>query len=433
MVSEQHIKMWESLDINTELLSKMVSAAVKRHEDVFKTQSNRPSSMDYFDNFWANLQTGRVEELQEVKKAKKPLVGTFCIFVPEESVTALGGACYGLCSGSPASIPEAEKELPRNICPLIKSAHGFKLLKACGYTQSADFIYGETTCEAKKKTWEILAKHHPVHVMQIPQKKDKKSLELWKKEIEEFNEHIEEVSGEELTFEKLKDGIETVNSKRDALNRLDKLRSFYPDVMPISGKDALLVMQISFVDEPKRFTQKLHELCDELEARVEQKVSVFEKDAPRLIILGTPFAAPNWKLHDIVETSGAAIINEESCIGHRYYKDNIDTNGATTKEELVDNMLERYADIDCACFTPNEARIDKIKKMIEDRKADGVIYYTLAFCHTYNVESFLVSSALKEAGVPFLAIESDYSPEDAGQIKTRIEAFLESIKNKKVG
>ncbi len=253
MVSEQHIKMWERLDINTELLSKMVSAAVKRHEDVFKTQSNRPSSMGYFDNFWENLQTGRVEELQEVKKAKKPLVGTFCIFVPEESVTALGGACYGLCSGSPASIPEAEKELPRNICPLIKSAHGFKLLKACGYTQSADFIYGETTCEAKKKTWEILANHHPVHVMQIPQKKDKKSLELWKKEIEEFNEHIEEISG-------------------------------------------------------------------------------------------------------------AAIINEESCIGHRYYKDNIDTSSAANKGELVDKMLKRYADIDCACFTPNKARIAKIKK-----------------------------------------------------------------------
>lgn len=430
MVSEAHIKMWESLDINTELLGKMVAAATKRHEDVFKTQTNRPKGMDYFDNFWANLQTGRIEELQEYKKANKPLVGTFCIFVPEESVTAVGGACYGLCSGSPASIPEAEKELPRNICPLIKSGHGFKMLKACGYTQSADIIYGETTCEAKKKTWEILATHHPMHVMHIPQKKDEPSLSLWKKEIESFNEHIEEISGETLTFEKLKGGVETINAKREALRRLDRLRS-HKDIVPISGKDGLLIMQISFVDEPKRFTQKLNELCDELEGRIKESVSVFDKDTPRFIVLGTPFAAPNWKLHDIVETSGAAIINEESCIGHRYYKDDVVLDGVDSKEELTERMLERYAKVDCACFTPNEERIEKIKEMIKQKQADGVIYYTLAFCHTYNVESFLVQKALKESGVPFLAMESDYSPEDAGQIKTRVEAFIESIRNKR--
>jgi len=177
-----------------------------------------------------------------------------------------------------------------------------------------------------------------------------------------------------------------------------------------------------------RFTKQLNLLCDELEARVENQINVFEKDSLRLIILGTPFAAPNWKLHEIVETSGAAIINEESCIGHRYFKDNIEVNDTMSDEEIVDKMVERYAKIDCACFTPNEARIEKIKQMVKDKQADGVIYYTLSFCHTYNVESFLVKTALQDSKIPFLAIESDYSPEDSGQIKTRVEAFIESIK-----
>ena len=150
------------------------------------------------------------------------------------------------------------------------------------------------------------------------------------------------------------------------------------------------------------------------------------------MVLGTPIAPPNWKLHTAVEGTGGAIINEESCIGHRYYKDNVDLDKVETEDDLMGQLMERYSAVDCACFTPNTPRIDKILKMYEDRKADGVIYYTLSFCHTYNVESFLVTEALEKAGIPCLVIESDYSPEDAGQIKTRVEAFLESIsfKNK---
>ncbi|WP_277641855.1 double-cubane-cluster-containing anaerobic reductase [Wolinella succinogenes] len=428
---EAYYPLWEKLNIDAAKLEGALGAAQKRHADLFLTQADRPKAMGYFDDLWGNLQTGRIAELDKLKSEGKPLVGTFCIFVPEESVTAAGGACYGLCSGSPASIPEAEKELPRNICPLIKSAHGFKLLRVCGYTQSSDFIYGETTCEAKKKTWEILAKHHPVHVMHIPQKKDEKSMRLWREEVEEFQEHIEEVVGRKLSFEEHKKGVEIINAKRKALRRLDALRGMHGDIMPISGLDSLLVMQLSFIDEPVRFTEALNTLCDELEERINAQKSVFEKGTTRLMILGTPFAAPNWKLHKIVESSGGAIVNEESCIGHRYFKDDVNLEGVTTNEELTARMMERYKNIDCACFTPNEARIEKIVKMHKERQTDGVIYYTLSFCHTYNVESHLVAEAMKKEGIPFLAIESDYSPEDAGQIKTRVEAFIESIRLKR--
>ncbi len=431
MTYESYRPLWDKLDIDAEKLTGMLGMAGKRHAEVFKSQANRPQGMAYFDNLWDNLQTGRIQELDELKQQGKPLVGTFCIFVAEETVTAAGGACYGLCSGSPASIPEAEKELPRNICPMIKSAHGFKMLKVCGYTQSADFIYGETTCEAKKKTWEILGKHHPVHVMHIPQKKDAKSMRLWKEEVEEFNTHIEQVVGRELSFEELKHGTEVINAKRAALRRFDALRSMHGDVIPVSGRDGILVMQLSFIDEPVRFTKALHALCDELDERVQAGTSVTPAGTPRLIVLGTPFAAPNWKLHHIVETSGAAIINEESCIGHRYYRDDVDLDGVQTKDDIVQRMMTRYEKIDCACFTPNPGRIEKIVQMVRDRHADGVIYYTLAFCHTYNVEAHLVTEALRKEGIPFLTMESDYSPEDAGQIKTRVEAFVESINLRK--
>lgn len=143
-------------------------------------------------------------------------------------------------------IADAETELPRNICPLIKSAYGFKLQHTCAYTQSADFIYGETTCEAKKKTWELLGKHHPVHVMNIPHMKREKDLKMWQEEIKEFKEHIEEVSERKLSLAEMLEGVKLINAKRDAMKRLDTLRGMHPDIMPISGKDALFISQMSF-------------------------------------------------------------------------------------------------------------------------------------------------------------------------------------------
>jgi benzoyl-CoA reductase/2-hydroxyglutaryl-CoA dehydratase subunit BcrC/BadD/HgdB len=379
----------------------------------------------------SEIQGQRIAEINKLRAENKPAVGTFCIFVPEEIIVGAGGACFGLCGGSPATIADAETELPRNICPLIKSAHGFKLQRTCAYTQSSDFIYGETTCEAKKKTWEILDKHHPVHVMNIPHMKREKDLKMWQEEIVEFKDHIEEVAGKKLSLEEMIEGTKIINEKRKAMQRLDALRGMNPDVVPISGKDALFINQMGFLDDPKRYTQKVNELCDELEKRVEEKNSVFEESTPRLMVLGTPIAPPNWKLHTAVEGSGGAIINEESCIGHRYYKDNVDLDSVETEEDLMKQLMQRYSAVDCACFTPNTPRIDKILKMYKDRCADGVIYYTLSFCHTYNVESHLVTEALETAEIPCLVIESDYSPEDAGQIKTRVEAFLESISFKK--
>ncbi|MGB6328241.1 MAG: double-cubane-cluster-containing anaerobic reductase [Halarcobacter sp.] len=429
---QEHKKLLSNIGVDVDRHAKMMSMGLESYQNQFMSQKNRPEGMKYFDWFMSEIQGGRIAEINELRKNKKPAVGTFCIFVPEEIIVGAGGACFGLCGGSPATIADGETELPRNICPLIKSAHGFKLQKTCSYTQSADFIYGETTCEAKKKTWEILNKHHPVHVMNIPHMKREKDLKMWKEEIVEFKEHIEEVIGKKLSLEEMVNGTKIINEKRKAMQRLDTLRGLNPDVVPISGKDALFINQMGFLDDPTRYTKKVNELCDELEKRVEEKISVFEKDTPRLMVLGTPIAPPNWKLHTAVEGSGGAIINEESCIGHRYYKDNVDLENIETEDDLMSELMKRYSAVDCACFTPNTPRIDKILQMYKDRCADGVIYYTLSFCHTYNVESHLVTTALEEAGIPCLVIESDYSPEDAGQIKTRVEAFLESIsfKNK---
>ena len=417
-------EMWNDLGMDVERFDKMRLMLGEIYGKTYLSQKNRPAKMAYFDGMIVEIFGGRIKELLAVKAEGRPVVGTFCVYIPEEVVIAAGGICVGLCGGSQGSIPDAEKILPRNICPMVKSAFGFKVGRVCPYIQAVDFVYGETTCDAKKKTWEIIDTMVPTYVMEIPQMKKESDREMWLHEVKEFKTKIEEISGREVTVEGLNKAVKVMNDKRRALQRLNTLRHAKPT--PISGKDVLLVEQIAFYDEPVRFAAKVNDLCDELEQRIAAGEAVPSKDAVRIMVAGVPMALPNWKLHHLVEGAGAVIVNEESCIGTRYYKDLIEEDGKDM-ETILTKLTRRYMNIDCSCFTPNDERIEQVLKEFRESQADGIIHYSLQFCHTYNIEEIRIREACVMEGIPYMFIESDYSPEDVGQIQTRVEAFLEQI------
>jgi benzoyl-CoA reductase/2-hydroxyglutaryl-CoA dehydratase subunit BcrC/BadD/HgdB len=353
------------------------------------------------------------------------VIGTFCVYVPEELILAVGGTCVGLCAGAEIGIDEAEKVLPRNTCALIKSFMGFKLARLCPYIQASDLVVGETTCDGKKKAYEILNDYKETYVMEIPQMKTERDKTLWRGEIIQFKERVEEITGRKISAENLRQGIKIANDKRRALQRLSALRKAIPS--PISGLDALLVNQIAFYDDPIRFTKSINTLCDELEGRVNKGIGVTKNGVPRILVSGSPMALPNWKIPYINETSGAIIVAEESCVGERSTRDLVDETGKTL-DEMIDAIVGRYFKIDCACFTPNEERIEHILDLVKEFKANGVIHYSIQFCTPYSVEAFKVEKALQGKGIPCLKIETDYGMEDVGQLKTRVEAFLEMVK-----
>ncbi|MBU1738565.1 MAG: 2-hydroxyacyl-CoA dehydratase family protein [Proteobacteria bacterium] len=418
-------EMWAGLDMDVPRFDKARQMLGEVYGKLFLAQKNRPQKMGYFDQMISEIFGGRIQEMLEVKKSGKPVVGTFCVYIPEEIVVAAGGVCVGLCGGSPGSIPDAEKILPRNICPMVKSAYGFKAGRICPYFQSVDFVYGETTCDAKKKTWEILDRLVPTYVMEIPQMKKARDRALWLEEVKDFKAKVEEVCKKAISAEDLAGAIRVINDKRRALQRLTKLRAANP--APISGKDALLIEQIAFYDEPVRFAEKVNELCDELEGRVAEGSGAFPAEAPRVMVSGTPMALPNWKVHNLLESAGAVVVGEESCIGTRYFKDLI-AEGEIAMDRQLEVLTDRYMQIDCSCFTPNDERVHQVLKEYRASKAQGVLHYSLQFCHTYNIEEIKIREMCEKEGIPYLSIETDYSPEDVGQLQTRIEAFLEQIR-----
>lgn len=417
-------KMWEDLGMDVDTHDALCEVLPQAFGDVYLSQKNRPEEMSYYDFVVSEIHGVRPAELIEHQKKGGKVFGTFCVYVPDEIVFAADAIATGLCGGSQFWVPGGEKVLPTNTCPLIKASVGARLDRTCPFFRIADMYIGETTCDGKKKAWEILAQDVPVHVMDLPQMKRQKDIDAWAEEIREFMKVVEDFTGNKVTAESLGESIKLINRKRAALQRLYEFRK--NDKLPISGKDVLLISQIAFYDDPTRFAEMTNKLCDELDKRVADGVSVFEEGTKRILLTGTPLAIPNWKLHNIVETSGGAVVCEEMCTGVRYFERQTDET-QTTIDGQIQALADRYMGINCACFTPNTGRIDDIKRLVKEYKADGVIDVNLKFCGLYDVEGYNVEKALREEGIPVLGIETDYTDSDAQQLRTRVSAFIEML------
>jgi len=327
--------------------------------------------------------------------------------------------------GADFATEQVDKILPRNLCALIKSTFGFKLGGVCPYLEASDLIIGENTCDGKKKAYEVFKTLvSSLYIMDMPQTKSPESRSLLRSEYLKLISRIEALTGNKIAKDNLNKAIDIVNEKRKAVYRLSKTRANIPT--PISGLDSLLINQIFFCEDPVRFTNQINSLCEELEIRAKSQIGSFPKDTPRILISGCPMAVPNWKLPSIIETNGAVIVAEESCVGERGTRNLVDNTGATL-DALIDSIVDRYFRIDCAIYSPNLDRFEHIKEMYQQYRANGVVLYSIQFCTPYSIEATAIEKQLEKEGIPTIRIETDYSSEDAGQLKTRIQAFVERI------
>lgn len=373
-----------------------------------------------------NSYSERIRQLTEEKKAGKKIVGTLCLFVPDEIIFAAGADRVILCGGKNETISIAEQYLPRNICPLVKSSfgsivnNGCSNLKSCSHFGLIDMVVAENTCDSKKKTYELLGNYIPTYVLDLPQKPDSSAaVKYFLEELNKFKGVMEQLTGNKVTVEQLKKEIISSNETRKLLHRLYDLRKTDPPV--ISGLDVIKVMQKQYVLSAEDFKKALRNLIDEAEqSRADFKTDFTRK--PRIMISGCPMPGGNTKVPEIIENRGGIIVVEESCTGTRSFWDLVDES-----KDPMTALAERYIKIPCSCMTPNDRRIDNILELAREFKVDGVVHYTLQFCHSYNIERYKVQQALRNAGIPMLSIETDYSDSDVEQIGLRVDAFMEML------
>jgi benzoyl-CoA reductase/2-hydroxyglutaryl-CoA dehydratase subunit BcrC/BadD/HgdB len=380
-----------------------------------------PSSLASFD-FFKDAYELRIARLREERENGIKVVGTFCLYVPDEIIFAAGADRIVLCGGRADTIPVAEQSLPRNICPLIKSSFGAVVDACCGgsltcpHVPLVDVVVAEATCDGKKKMYEILPDYLPTYVLDLPQKpKSPEALNYFLSELRRFGKFMEDLTGTTVSEDALRQEIRSANEIRRLLHRFFGMRKRDPP--PIRGSEVLRVMQKQFFLSPDQFRQGVSQLCDEMEHTAPET-----RTGPRIMISGCPMAAGNTKVPDIIEQKGGVIVVEESCTGTRSFWDLVDED-----KDPWTALAERYLDIPCACMTPNDQRIARIVDLAKQYDVQGVVYYTLQFCQAYNIERLRVQRALKKEKIPMLALESDYGDSDREQIGIRVDAFLEMI------
>lgn len=359
--------------------------------------------------------------LKEAKEKGARVVGVYCSFVPHELILAAGASAVPLCATSEEPIAAAEADLPRNLCPLIKASYGFAKTDTCPYFYFSDFIVGETTCDGKKKMFELLNDIKETYVLQLPSSRNAAALELWKKEIIAFKEKLESFYHITITDEDIRQAIRRKNRERKIMKTFFELGTLNPS--PISG------YELSTRTDSSGFELDIDKRCAAIEERITQVKADWEANykgkpstRPRILVTGCPFGGVRDKIVKTIEELGADVVAFDSCSGVREKIELVDEN-----MPVMDALAKKYLNINCSVMSPNTSRIDYIGEMIEEYAIDGVLEIILQACHTFNVESHLVKKYVTGRGMPYLMLETDYSTADAGQINTRLSAFLETI------
>lgn len=372
---------------------------------------------EIFEEF-AEARRNAFLKVKEVKDKNIPVVGVFCTFFPQELALAAGATSVSLCSTSDETIPDAERDLPKNLCPLIKSSYGFAITDKCPFFHFSDLIVGETTCDGKKKMYEYLAKVKPVHVMELPNKQSEQGLKLWYTEIIKMKEYLEKFLDVEITDEGIREAIKVKNAERSAI------KDFYgimkDEELPIMGLDLWHVLNGATFKFDKRA------IPEELKALKEKVLSEHKhiKGRPRILVTGCPIGGATEKVISAIEDNGGIVVAYENCGGAKA----IDRNVEEGTDDHYMAIAEKYLNIGCACMSPNPNRRELLSRMIDEYKVDGVVDMHLQTCTPFQVESLEIKNFCNdEKKIPYIAVETDYSKSDVGQLNTRLAAFVEMI------
>lgn len=375
---------------------------------------------DIFESFNDARKQGFLTMKEEKDKGRK-VVGTFCTYTPRELIYAADAISVSLCSTSDETVPDAEKVLPKNLCPLVKSSYGFAITDKCPYMYFSDMIIGETTCDAKKKMYELLGEIKDTHVMQLPHSKNNFSMALWKNELVELIKKLEEKFDVKITEDKIKEAIKLCNKERKAMKEFFNLAKLNPS--PIKGADMHEALYSSnFKFDRELYINEIKSLTNSLKEKYDKGETPFKKGTPRILITGCPTGGLVDKIVKQLEEAGSSVVCFENCVGTKNFEMLVDED-----KEPIDAIAERYLNIPCSIMTPNDDRMNRIKEYIKDYSVDGVVDVTLTACHTYAIETEKVRRAVESCGKSYLAVETNYSNSDAGQLKTRLEAFVEML------
>ena len=388
---------------------------------------DNPESMQYFYDLFR-----RVYCQGEALQHDGMLVGTTCIQVPEELIYAFGATPMRLCNGSYHYDQRGADFMPAKSCSLVKATLGMlsseTVIPNIG---KPDLIVNPTTCDQKKKASAMIEDMgYSVYDLEVPSVKESEAARIyWQRSVRQLATRLQELTGRKLTRNSLKAAMSKTSRAQAAFRALHNFRRRSPSL--ILGKDAFLVTNAYFFDDIGRWTAALEKLNEELAQREKVGFKAVQSKAPRVLFTGSPPIFPNLKLPLLIEESGGVVVTDETCSSNRMLYD-MTAVDEWRVNDMVDSLADKYLKpCTCPIFTRNDDRRRRLLDLVSDFNVDGVVYQAFAGCQVYEMEYRSIAEEFNRAGIPLLYVETDYSTDDKGQLSTRIEAFLESMKNRK--
>lgn len=361
-------------------------------------------------------------KIKEYKDKNIPVIGAYCSYFPRELATAMGAIPVGLCSSSEETVKIAEKILPANVCPLVKSSYGYAVSDRCPYFHFSDLVVGETTCDGKKKMYEMMAEFKDVYVMELPNTQSERGLKLWREEIIRLKQFLEDKFQVVITEENLREAVRKENLRRMSLKRFYEIMKLDPP--PISGEELLTVLYGNKYDFER---ESVNDRIDQLTTQIlkESETLTQKERRPRILITGCPIGGDSMKIVKAIEGNGGVVVAFENCTGAKVLDEVIDE----SNPDVYEAIARKYFRIGCAVMTPNHHRIELLGRMIDEFHVDGVVEMVLSGCHSVHMESISVQNFVnEEKHLPYTCVVTDYSPGDVGQLNTRMAAFVEMLK-----
>jgi benzoyl-CoA reductase/2-hydroxyglutaryl-CoA dehydratase subunit BcrC/BadD/HgdB len=360
---------------------------------------------------------------ESAKAAGRPIVGIMCEFTPRELILAAGAVPVCLCGGSAATIAAAEQVLPANLCPLIKSTFGYHLTGKNPFLNWADLVVAETTCDGKKKMFELLGETKPVYVLELPQKaEDADALERWTHEVRKLKTHLETRLRVTIADEDLRRAIRLMNRERGLRRQLADLMTQEPP--PLTGRQL-----IEFKSIISGIESDLEQYADTV-GRLASAPASTSPQAPgrvRVLLTGVPLVHGAERVLELIEASGAVVVAMENCTGLKPILEDVDE----TDPDPLAAIARKYYHLPCSVMTPNRERFRVLRELAGRFRPHAVIELVWQACLTYDLEAYHVRKLVEEElHLPYLKITTDYSPSDSARITARVEALLEMARDR---
>jgi bzd-type benzoyl-CoA reductase N subunit len=365
--------------------------------------------LDRFREAYAN----RYRELNIRKEKGQKIVGWMCLYVPEEILAAAGILPVRIIGGAERT-PQADAYLYTNACSFVRSCLEEALDKKYPFL---DGFVVANTCDHIRRlydVWQQYLKLPLTHIISLPHKVDDSTLEFYTEQLRHFKEKVEDFCGQTISDKALNEAIEVYNQTRQLLHQLYRLRA--PDDPPITGAQTLEILRAAMIMPKEEFNNLL---ADFLKGVSSQKP--YTDHQVRLMVLGSELDDPEYLR--IIEESGAMIVADDLCLGSRYFWTLVDP-----ESDPIRALARRYLfNAPCPRIRPDTIRKKHLKEMVDNFRVSGAIYETIKFCDIYGVYYPMAKTYLAELGLPLLGLEREYSLASIGQMKTRVQAFLESI------